>query len=161
MTNRACLYTNVRNNMNKYLIAILLFPNIAIPCSIMCAEARYIVENSKYIFVGQVASVEEYGINWFTDEPKIKVKFKVSSNLKGDWGSKTLKTTLHNGYSCTGSSFIEGNSYIVFLYSEKQDTVSPCGTIPFNRVELENIERVIKNLSNKLSQQDAASSAAA
>lgn len=140
---------SVRKHMNKYLIIILLFSAVALPCSIMCPETHYIVESSNYIFVGKVVSVNKYGINWFTDEPKIKVKFEVTKNLKGEWGSKILKTTLHNGYSCTGSSFIEKKRYIVFLTHEEQDTVSPCGSIPFDKVELENIEGIIEKFSNK------------
>lgn len=104
--------------MKKFLAILLVaIPNISWACSVSCPPLETHYDQAKYVFVGRVEKVKEYGINWFRDEPKIKVYFDISKNWKGDWGKKPLRT-IYNQYSCEGYFFQENSVYIIFIFNE-------------------------------------------
>jgi len=115
--------------MYKYLIFfILLAPATGDACSLACPEINSHYKSAEYLFVGKVTRLEEYGINWFQDEPKIKVYFDILKNWKGDWGNRPLKTT-YNKYSCWGYYFSKDETYIIFLTND--EFFSLCDAMPY------------------------------
>ena len=124
------------------ILLLLTVPGFSWACSISCPPLEKYYELAKYVFIGKVNKVEEYGINWFRDEPKIKVFFDISKNWKGTWGGKPLRTT-HNKYSCDGYFFEENVAYVIFIFNE--DNFGLCDAIPHDA----QVEAEIDEISNQ------------
>lgn len=107
----------------------------------MCPETEEHFKSSQYVFLGNVSKVREYGINWFRDEPKIKVYFDVQENYKGSWDKNPLKT-IDNSYSCKGYFFEENKQYIIYLSFE--DEFDLCDAEPTDNKTIQKLN----NLSN-------------
>jgi len=133
-----------RNTVHKHLVALafLLLPDTGSACSLSCPEPEFHYRSAKYLFLGKVTKVKEYGINWHRAEPKIKVFFDISKNWKGNWGDKPLRT-IYNGFSCEGYYFAENEIYIIFVTDEKH--FSLCDAVPYDSKLEAELDEIHKN----------------
>jgi hypothetical protein len=98
--------------------------------------------SSDYVFMGKTERVKEVGINWFRDEPNIKVYFKIQKSWKGNWGNKPLRT-IYNKYSCYGYFFEENETYIMFI--REGERLFLCDTQEYSDEVVKKLDEITAN----------------
>ncbi len=101
-------------------LVLLTCPLAAQACSCAPPTAEEAYDDSEVIFAGKVTKITyvdstERGC----DEPRTIVHFQVSAYWKGDVHAKMILHTVENRCSCDGHDFIEGETYLIYAYTEK------------------------------------------
>ncbi len=102
------------------VLALLTCPLAVQACSCAPATAEKEYDDTEVIFAGKVTKITyvdstERGC----DEPRTIVHFQVSAYWKGDVHAKMILHTVENRCSCDGNDFIEGETYLIYAYTEK------------------------------------------